>query len=257
MTPPPPLFHALLRPAVLQILRATGYHAAKTSVIDSVTDLAARYFLHICHLTAVFATHNNEGLPPSPSPSPPPPGGGGAAPSAAEANPAVPAPTVVDVRMALQRAGALLPERIAEEQEYVGEEDTRGVDSFIAWAMGPVNREIARIALDGNDEAADYLDALKKKHSKNDDDSKFLGTLLGRSIEHGDVLVEGGECPSILEWEERRRRASEKTPEPPRDRHGAVNGNGSGDGDGEESRPPSSGLSSLGGRSIADEMDLS
>ncbi|KAL2169843.1 hypothetical protein VTG60DRAFT_5584 [Thermothelomyces hinnuleus] len=285
MTPPPPLFHALLRPAVLQILRATGYHAAKTSVIDSVTDLAARYFLHICHLTAVFATHNNEGLPPSPSPSPPlapsssspgvpPP----ASTSVADAppvttttttaatatttaatlvNPAVPAPTIVDVRMALQRAGALLPERIAEEQEYVGEEDMRGVDNFIAWAMGPLNREIARIALDGNDEAGDYLDALKKKHSKNDDDSKFLGTLLGRSIEHGDVLVEGGECPSILAWEERRRLASEKTPEPPQrpqqNRHGDVNG----DGDGGESRPPSSGLSSLGDRSIADEMDLS
>ncbi|AEO54106.1 hypothetical protein MYCTH_2296260 [Thermothelomyces thermophilus ATCC 42464] len=283
MTPPPPLFHALLRPAVLQILRATGYHAAKTCVIDSVTDLAARYFLHICHLTAVFATHNNEGLPPSPSPSPSPPlapssSSPGVPPPASTSvtdappvtttttttttaatlvNPAVPAPTIVDVRMALQRAGALLPERIAEEQEYVGEEDTRGVDNFIAWAMGPLNREIARIALDGNDEAGDYLDALKKKHSKNDDDSKFLGTLLGRSIEHGDVLVEGGEWPSILAWEERRRLASEKTPEPPQrpqqNRHGDVNG----DGDGEESRPPSSGLSSLGDRSIADEMDLS
>ena len=97
--------------------------------------------------------------------------------------------------------------------------------------------------------------ALKKKHSKNDDDSKYLGTLLGRSIEHGDVLVEGGECPSIFVWEERRRIAGQKTPEPPvlQNHPGEVNG----DGDREESRPPSSGLSSLGDRSIADEMDLS
>jgi len=73
-------------------------------------------------------------------------------------NPAIPAPTIVDVRMALQRAGALLPERIPEEQAYLGAEDTRGVDEFIAWAMGPLNREITRIALDGNDEAGDYLD---------------------------------------------------------------------------------------------------
>lgn len=103
--------------------------------------------------------------------------------------------------------------------------------------------------------------ALKKKHSKNDDDSKYLGTLLGRSIEHGDVLVEGGECPSISVWEERRRAAAQKTPEPPAREQKQVNGHGDhdedGDGDGEESRPPSSGLSSLGDRSIADEMDLS
>lgn len=97
--------------------------------------------------------------------------------------------------------------------------------------------------------------ALKKKHSKNDDDSKYLGTLLGRSIEYGDVLVEGGECPSIFVWEERRRMAAQKTPEPllQREQGGGVDG----DGDGEDSRPPSSGLSSLGDRSIADEMDLS
>ncbi|EAQ92604.1 hypothetical protein CHGG_00839 [Chaetomium globosum CBS 148.51] len=300
MTPPPPLFHALLRPAVLQILRATGYHSAKTSVIDSVTDLAARYFLHLCQLTAVYAAHNNEDLPPSsllsllgpphhptanghgssrsstigdvdgdgqgggqgqgggvggvsvsvPAPAPAP-----ATTGAAVVNPVIPAPTIVDVRMALQRSGALLPERLPEEQEYLGEEDMRGVENFIAWAMGSFNKEISRIALDGVDEAGDYLDALKKKHSKNDDDSKYLGTLLGKSIEHGDVLVEGGECPSIFVWEERRRIAGQKTPEPPvlQNHLGKVNG----DGDREESRPPSSGLSSLGDRSIADEMDLS
>ncbi|KAL2126797.1 hypothetical protein VTI74DRAFT_220 [Chaetomium olivicolor] len=243
MTPPPPLFHALLRPAVLQILRATGYHGAKTSVLDSVTDLAARYFFHLCQLTALYATQNND----EPSP------------LASNGNPAVPAPTIVDVRMALQRAGALLPERIPEEQEFLGAEDTRGVEAFIAWATGPLNREVKRIALDGVDEAGDYLDALKKKHSKNDDDSKYLGTLLGKSIEHGDVLVEGGECPSIFVWEERRRIAGQKTPEPPRSLQPQVNGHG-GDGegdDGEGSRPGSSGLSSLGDHSIADEMDMS
>lgn len=189
MTPPPPLFHALLRPAILQILRATGYHSAKTSVLDSVTDLAVRYLLHLCQLTALYASHNNEELPlpppplqlpypaaaasqlpstegeePGPStttPGPAPATATVTAPTAAAAaaiNPVIPAPTIVDVRMALQRAGALLPERIAEEQEYLGEEDTRGVDGFIAWAMGGLNREIKRIALDGNDEAGDYLD---------------------------------------------------------------------------------------------------
>lgn len=75
-------------------------------------------------------------------------------------------------------------------------------------------------------------------------------------MEHGDVLVEGGDCPSIFVWEERRRIAARKTPEPQTQvqAQGGVKGDG---GDGEDSRPPSSGLSSLGGRSIADEMDLS
>jgi transcription initiation factor TFIID subunit 3 len=68
------------------------------------------------------------------------------------------------------------------------------------------------------------------------------------------VLVEGGECPSIFVWEERRRIAGQKTPKPQalQDQQPEVNG----DGDGEESRPSSSGLSSLGDHNIADEMDL-
>jgi transcription initiation factor TFIID subunit 3 len=69
------------------------------------------------------------------------------------------------------------------------------------------------------------------------------------------VLVEGGECPSIFDWEERRRIAGQKSPEPNglQDQQPEENG----DGDGEQSRPSSSGLSSLGDRNIADDMDLS
>lgn len=129
MTPPPSLFHSLLRPAVLQILRAAGYHGAKTSVLDSMTDLAARYLYHLCELTAAYTAHNAEEDM---------------------------IPTVVDVRMALQHAGALLPERPQCEQDFFGE-DTRGVDEFLAWAGGSLNKEIKRIALDGEDEASDYL----------------------------------------------------------------------------------------------------
>ncbi|KAK0730445.1 hypothetical protein B0H67DRAFT_477646 [Lasiosphaeris hirsuta] len=229
MTPPPSLFHSLLRPAVLQILRATGYHGAKTSVLDSLTDLAARYFFNLCQLTALYAAHNG---------------------SVADTADLV--PTIVDVRMALQRAGALLPERLNEEHEHYSVEDIRGVDEFIAWATGPLNREIKRIALDGDDEATDYLDALKKKHSKNEDDSKFMGTLLGKCNEHGDVQVEGGEYLSILNWEEQLLQAAQR-PETQED----LVMNGEDGEDGEDSRPPSSGLSSLGDRSIGEDMDLS
>lgn len=78
-----------------------------------------------------------------------------------------------------------------------------------------------------------------------------MGTLLGRPNEHGDVQVEGGEFPSILNWEERLRLAAEAR----RDVEMNGTGTGSRDGDGEDSRPPSSGLSSIGDE-VVDEMEL-
>lgn len=63
--------------------------------------------------------------------------------------------TISDVRMAMQDCGALMPEKAIEEQEFYGEEDMRGVEGFLAWAMGEGNKEIRRIALaDGGE---DYL----------------------------------------------------------------------------------------------------
>lgn len=76
-----------------------------------------------------------------------------------------------------------------------------------------------------------------------------MGTVLGKCNEHGDVQVEGGEYQSIFNWEERLRMAAQRSPEAQDDPHATGNG--------EDSRPPSSGLSSLGDRSIADEMELS
>ena len=63
------------------------------------------------------------------------------------------------------------------------------------------------------------------------------------------MLVEGGEAPSIHEWAERRRDATER-----KTRLAAVNGD-TGDVDGEPgSRPSSSGLSSLGDRTVDHDM---
>ncbi len=133
MAPPVSLYHALLRPAILQILRATGYHGAKTAVLDSLTDLAARYLFHLCETTALYAAHNgSEDL----------------------------TPDIVDVRMALEQAGTLMPERPELEQEFSGQEDLRGLENFLAWADGVLSKEIKRIALDGDDEANDYLDGM-------------------------------------------------------------------------------------------------
>lgn len=91
--------------------------------------------------------------------------------------------------------------------------------------------------------------ALKKRHSKTGEDTKYNGTVLGKGNDHGEILVEGGECTSILMWQEKRKRTQAKQREPsptippmsPDD----------------DSRPPSSALSSLGDGTFGDEMDLS
>ena len=130
MTPPQAVYHSLMRPVVLQILRATGYHSAKPAVIDSLTDLATRYLDILCRETAAHAADNGSSL----------------------------SPTIVDVRMALQDAYVIQPERNWEEQMFYDKEDTRGVDDFIAWITGPRNKEIKRIASEGvEEEATDYL----------------------------------------------------------------------------------------------------
>ncbi|KAK1999172.1 bromodomain associated domain-containing protein [Colletotrichum falcatum] len=271
MTPPPLLFHALLRPAVLQILRATGYHAARPMVLDAVTELAARYMYALCQATARHAADNN---------------------------PEGEAPGIVDVRMALQELGAVPPDDVlaegrgtilgeildsieggvegpagmeaaavaregpdtegdfamttaladvARERERV--EDTRGVDEFIKWFSGPRNKTIREAAVgDGELELGDYLNVLKKKHSKTGEDSKYHGTIIGKGNDVGEVQVEGGDLPSIHTW-----RTKMQGPSPgsaPSAASPRIK---------EESRPPSSGLSSVGDRlgDDRDGMDLS
>lgn len=127
------LHSALLRPAVLQILRAAGFGYARPAVIDTVTDLAARYMMLLASSTAqnAFNTHNTF------------------------------VPTVQDVRLALTQAGALTPQMSTVEEGLRGQveidgvlvafEDLRGVQAFVNWAQGPVNKEIRRIAGFGDD----------------------------------------------------------------------------------------------------------
>jgi transcription initiation factor TFIID subunit 3 len=137
MTTPQALHHSLLRPCILQILRAAGYHSTRPSVLDTLTDLAARYMFLLAQTTARHASvnHNEPELSLEIS--------------------------IQDVRMAMQDCGALIPEKVMEEQEFYGQEDTRGVDAFVAWAMGKVNSEIRRVALEGSDGAKeDYLTGL-------------------------------------------------------------------------------------------------
>ncbi|RFU29193.1 hypothetical protein B7463_g7124, partial [Scytalidium lignicola] len=168
---PQSLHHSLLRPSILHILRATGYHSTKPSVLDTLTDLAARYLLLLAQSTAAHASINHTEL----------------------------GITVQDVRMAMQDCGMLLPEKVLEEQEFDEEEDVRGVEEFLAWCTGHRSVEIRRVAMEGGKE--DYLSALKKKQSTaTDDESRYVGTLLGKPPEPRAIKVEGAEVNSIKEW---------------------------------------------------------
>lgn len=63
-----------------------------------------------------------------------------------------------DLRRALQNVGAFLPEHDWEEQDFTEQEDTRGVDEFIAWATSAKIDQIKRVALDEPEEGVtDYL----------------------------------------------------------------------------------------------------
>ncbi|KAK7752739.1 hypothetical protein SLS62_005291 [Diatrype stigma] len=228
------IHHALLRPAVLQILRAQGYYSSTAGTVDALTELAGSYIGAIARQTAHHAALNNE-LSLS--------------------------PTVVDVRMGLEDCGALCPQRDFAAQELSGEEDTRGVDAFIAWAKGRKNQRIRKVAGlhrppvvageegEAEERETDYLSALKKKHNRSDQDSKYAGTILGRGIEHGEVDVEGGNADNLQAWAKARLQAAVLSPEEQEQRRRELErsqrGAGAGAGDDADSRPPSSGLSSL------------
>jgi len=104
----------------------------------------------------------------------------------------------------MQDCGAIAPEKIWEDEFFDGDEETRGVDAFVEWAMGPENKEIRRVTLDGGEDGKeDYLAALKKKHDQIGDDSRYHGTVLGKATEPRTITVEGGDIVSLKEWAER------------------------------------------------------
>lgn len=186
------LHNALLRPPIIQILRAAGYHSTRPSVMDTLTDIAARYLLLL---------------------------GTSAAEHAANSHPEDPIPTLEDIRLALLDAGALRPQMRDYEEDWRGKEDLRGLEGFLSWFQGPANREIRRVAgfipSEGDviDETSaskeDFLTALKKKHSKTSEESRYAGTVLGKDPEPHEIIIEGGTATSVQEWGEQiRARAS-------------------------------------------------
>ncbi|KAI4175236.1 MAG: hypothetical protein LQ343_001772 [Gyalolechia ehrenbergii] len=168
---------------MLHILRAAGYHATKPDVLDTLVDLAARYLSMLASKAATHAqeNHNDTNL------------------------------TVTDVRMALEDVGALRPQISAMEERITGQEDMRGIEAFLNWMQGDEHREIRRIAGLVENEAPmpglgtsavkeDFLTALKKKHNKTGESSRFQGTVLGTFAEEKPVWIEGGPSGSLQDW---------------------------------------------------------
>ncbi|KAF2869270.1 hypothetical protein BDV95DRAFT_576947 [Massariosphaeria phaeospora] len=211
------VFHTLLRPAILHILRASGFHSAKPSVIDTLIDLTSGYLSLLASRTAYNAYSNHNDL----------------------------TPDISDVRMAMQDCGLLVPSLTASEElwaeflrkpleEYDEEtgarakeekrrdlEDTADVTEFIEWFSGAHNKEISRIAgtlklpptateqLETL-ELEDYLTTLMKKHSKTGVESRFQGTVLGHSADPKPVKIEGASFNSIEDWCRRTRERTAK-----------------------------------------------
>lgn len=112
------LQNSLLRPPILHILRAAGFHATRPAALDALVDIASRYLCLMASKTATHAFINHNDF----------------------------TPTVTDVRMALEDVGALRPQLGSMEEQCIGEEDTRGMDAFLKWMTGEENKEIRRIA---------------------------------------------------------------------------------------------------------------
>ena len=212
------LHHALLRPAIIQILRAQGFSGAKPSVVDTLTDIAGKYIVLLATraLTYAHTSHVEPHL------------------------------DITDVRMAMVDCGILQPSTTASQEvwrellrkpveEYPDrnqlhqavlaerdEEDTEDVTAFVKWFRSNAYREIVRVAgllqeedINGEMERKkpqNYLAAMKKKHSKTGEGSRFQGTVLGRAGEMKEIKIDGttGMPESIDEWQERVKQRSNK-----------------------------------------------
>jgi transcription initiation factor TFIID subunit 3 len=132
-------FHALLRPVILQILRAQGYYSITPGLLDAFTDLAARHLEELCFRAARNAEHNHEFLP---------------------------GLNLTDTRQAMEQCGVFGTPDEPTAEAWRGE-NTQGIEKFVQWVMGDKNAKIRRVALgsvggnleaEGEEEpATDYL----------------------------------------------------------------------------------------------------
>ena len=206
------LMLSLLRPPVLHILRAAGFTTTRPSVLDALVDIASRYLLLLSQHTA---RHHHLRSPHA-----------SLIHDTSEFN-------ITDIRLAMQDLGLLYPQISAMEEQVKGEEDMRGVEGFINWCTGDMNREIRRIAglePDASDPTTqsitkpvdlttaegekvalveppreDFLTQLKKRHAKTKDgeEARWQGTVLGKDMGEREVRIEGWEVDTLQAWAER------------------------------------------------------
>ena len=214
------LHRALLRPAILHTLRAAGFHSTKPSVLDTLVNLAERHLVLLASTTAQYAISSHNDPVPTVSdvrmalsdcgvliPLE------GAAEEAWKERMRIPLAEMADV----PKAGK---QRAMVEKRKRDDEDTEDVREFTRWYDSSQYREIKRVAgleKDLNVPGAvpligvggsvvkedDFFTALKKKHSKSGDDSRFQGTVLGRPADEKDVVIEGGPVQRLRDWRPR------------------------------------------------------
>ncbi|KAK0356259.1 hypothetical protein LTR91_011969 [Friedmanniomyces endolithicus] len=225
---PPDLHRALLRPPILHLLRAAGFHSTKPSVLDTLTNLAERHLLLLAATTARYADLNHND----------------------------PVPTVTDLRMALAECGSLIPvesateevwreelrvplpemerkaasggllmggggggeARVRAEKRKRDEQDVRDVVGFTGWFEGREHAEARRVAGMGGEgegvvgvvgvaggvvRAEDFLVGLRRKMGKGGEEGRLVGTVLGGWAEGKRMCVEGGPVGRIGEWRPR------------------------------------------------------
>ena len=149
------LHRSLLRPAIIHALRAAGFHSTRPFVLDTLVSLAERFLLLLASTTVQHALNAHDD----------------------------PAPTITDVRGAMQECGILFPiasasqeawtelmrpgaselargafegggrKRVEVEKRKRQEEDVADITTFARWFEGSQYAEIKRVAGFGTDGA--------------------------------------------------------------------------------------------------------
>jgi len=109
-----------------------------------------------------------------------------------------------DQNSEIRRIAGVLPE-VGPGGTVAGEDYLTGISLFLSWSLFrpsfqfPLLDRAASIWL----HADPFTIALKKKHSKTGEESRFQGTVLGIPAEDRPVKIEGGPVETLQDWQQR------------------------------------------------------